>query len=90
MRSPIFWNYIIKISYSNSFNKKFKIPKNFYARYEIILILIFLLYLRLKDEKVNNVKIQIIYDYLFDYIDYSLREITYKLDVLFEKKLSLF
>tara|TARA_B100001013_G_scaffold328197_1_gene241801 strand:- start:47 stop:586 length:540 start_codon:yes stop_codon:yes gene_type:complete len=68
-------NNIIKISYSNSFNRKFKIPKNFYARYEIILILIFLLYLRLKNEKVNNVKIQIIYDYLFDYIDYSLREI---------------
>ena len=38
-----FYN-IIKISNSVSFNKKFKIPDTFYARYEIILILIFLLY----------------------------------------------
>ena len=68
-------NNIIKISYSSSFNKKFKIPKTFYARYEIILILIFLINLRLKNEKVNKMKIQIMYNYLFDYIDYSLREI---------------
>ena len=68
-------NNIIKISNSVSFNKKFKIPDTFYARYEIILILIFLLYLRLKDEKVNKMKIQIIYNYLFEYLDYSLREI---------------
>jgi len=68
-------NNIIKISCSSSFNKKFKIPKNFYARYEIILILIFLIHLRLKNEKINKMKIQIIYNYLFDYIDYSLREI---------------
>ena len=58
-----------------SFNKKFKIPESFYARYEIILILIFLLYLRLKNEKVNKIKIQIICNYLFEYLDYSLREI---------------
>ena len=68
-------NNIIKISYSSSFNKKFKIPKTFHARYEIILILIFLINLRLKNEKVNRLKIQIMYNYLFDYIDYSLREI---------------
>ena len=68
-------NNIIKISYSSSFNKKFKIPKTFYSRYEIILILIFLINLRLKNEKVNKMKIQIMYNYLFDYIDYSLREI---------------
>ena len=68
-------NNIIKISYSSSFNKKFNIPKAFYTRYEIILILIFLLHLRLKNEKVNKMKIQIMYNYLFEYIDYSLREI---------------
>jgi len=68
-------NNIIKISYSSSFNKKFKIPKTFYSRYEIILILIFLIYIRLKNEKVNKMKVQIMYNYLFDYIDYSLREI---------------
>ena len=68
-------NNIIEISYSNAFNKKFKIPNTFYARYEIILILIFLLYLKLKNERVNKMKIQIVYDFLFDYIDYSLREI---------------
>ena len=68
-------NNIIKISYSSSFNKKFKIPNTFYSRYEIILILIFLLYLRLKNERANKIKIQIMYDFLFDYIDYSLREI---------------
>jgi len=68
-------NKIIKISNSISFNKKFKIPESFYARYEIILILIFLLYLRLKNEKVNKIKIQIICNYLFEYLDYSLREI---------------
>ena len=27
-------NNIIKISYSSSFNKKFKIPKTFYSRYK--------------------------------------------------------
>ena len=68
-------NNIIKISNSVSFNKKFKVPESFYARYEIILIFIFLLYLRLKNEKVNKMKIQIIYNYLFEYLDYSLREI---------------
>ena len=68
-------NNIIEISYSDSFNKKFKIPNTFYSRYEIILILIFLLYLRLKNEKVNKIKIQIICNYLFEYLDYSLREI---------------
>ncbi len=68
-------NNIIKISNSISFNKKFKIPESFYTRYEIILILIFLLYLRLKNEKVNKIKIQIICNYLFEYLDYSLREI---------------
>ena len=67
-------NNIIKISYSSSFNKKFKIPKTFHARYEIILILIFLINLRLKNEKVNKNKMQIIYNLLFEYIDYSLRE----------------
>ena len=68
-------NNIIEVSYSVSFNKKFKIPNTFYARYEIILILIFLIYIRLKNEKVNKMKVQIMYNYLFDYIDYSLREI---------------
>ena len=68
-------NNIIEISYSDSFNKKFKIPNTFYSRYEIIVILIFLLYLRLKNERANKIKIQIMYDFLFDYIDYSLREI---------------
>ena len=68
-------NNIIKISNSVSFNKKFKIPTSFNARYEIILILIFLLYLRQKNEKVNKIKIQILYNYLFEYLDYSLREI---------------
>ena len=68
-------NNIIIISYSDTFNKKFKIPQNFHTRYEIILILIFLIYLRLKNEKVNKMNIQIMYNYLFDYIDYSLREI---------------
>ena len=68
-------NNIIQISYSDTFNKRFKIPKAFYTRYEIILILIFLLNLRLKNEKVNKMKIQIMYNYLFEYIDYSLREI---------------
>ena len=29
-------NNIIKISYSSSFNKKFKIPKKVHTRYEII------------------------------------------------------
>ena len=53
----------------------FKSNTSFNARYEIILILIFLLYLRLKNEKVNKIKIQIIYNYLFEYLDYSLREI---------------
>jgi len=68
-------NNIIKISYSNSFNKKFKIPKNVHIRYEIILILFFLIHIKLKNEKVNNMKLQIMCDYLFDYIDYSLREV---------------
>ena len=68
-------NNIIKISNSVSLNKRFKISTSFNARYEIILILIFLLYLRLKNEKVNKIKIQIIYNYLFEYLDYSLREI---------------
>ena len=68
-------NNIIEISYSNSFNNNFSIPKNFYSRYEIIVILIFLLYMRFKNEKKNKIKIQIIYDNLFEYIDYSLREI---------------
>ena len=68
-------NNIIKISNSVSFNKKFKVPESFYVRYEIILIFIFLLYLRLKNEKVNKIKIQIICNYLFEYLDYSLREI---------------
>ena len=68
-------NNIIKISYSNSFNKKFKIPRNFYTRYEIILILFFLIHIRLKNEKVNKMKLQIMCDCLFDYIDYSLREV---------------
>ena len=67
-------NNIIEVSYSVSFNKKFKIPNTFYARYEIILILIFLINLRLKNEKVNKNKMQIIYNLLFEYIDYSLRE----------------
>tara|TARA_B100000315_G_scaffold236936_1_gene253251 strand:+ start:80 stop:619 length:540 start_codon:yes stop_codon:yes gene_type:complete len=67
-------NNIIEISYSDSFNKKFKIPNTFNARYEIILILIFILNLRLKNEKVNKNKMQIIYNLLFEYIDYSLRE----------------
>ena len=58
-------NNIIKISNSVSFNKKFKVPESFYARYEIILIFIFLLYLRLKNEKVNKIKVQIICNYLF-------------------------
>ena len=31
-------NNIIEISYSDSFNKKFKIPNTFYSRYEIIVI----------------------------------------------------
>ena len=68
-------NNIIKISYSNSFNTKFKIPNNVHSRYEIILILFFLIHIKLKNEKVNKVKLQIMCDYLFDYIDYSLREI---------------
>ena len=68
-------NNIIKISYSSSFNKKFKIPDNFYTRYEIILILFFLIYIKLKNEKVNKMKLQIMCDCLFDYIDYSLREV---------------
>ena len=68
-------NNIIKISYSSSFNKKFRIPKTFYARYEIILILFFLIHIRLKNEKVNKMKLQIMCDCLFDYIDYSLREV---------------
>ena len=58
-------NNIIEISYSNSFNNNFSIPKNFYSRYEIIVILIFLLYIRFKNEKKNKTKIQIIYDNLF-------------------------
>ena len=68
-------NNIIKISYSNSFNTKFKIPNNVHTRYEIILILFFLIHIKLKNEKVNKVKLQIMCDYLFDYIDYSLREV---------------
>ena len=68
-------NNIIKISYSNSFNTKFKIPNNVHSRYEIILILFFLIHIKLKNEKVNKVKLQIMCDYLFDYIDYSLREV---------------
>tara|TARA_Y100000590_G_scaffold151193_1_gene173734 strand:- start:445 stop:981 length:537 start_codon:yes stop_codon:yes gene_type:complete len=68
-------NNIIKISYSDFFYKKFNIPNVFHIRYEIILILIFLLYLRLKNEKVNKKKMQIMYNYLFEYIDFSLREI---------------
>ena len=68
-------NNIIKISYSSSFNKKFKISTNFNSRYEIILILFFLIHLKLKNKKENKIKLQIMCDYLFDYIDYSLREL---------------
>ena len=62
-------NNIIKISYSSSFNKKFKISTNFNSRYEIILILFFLIHLKLKNKKENKIKLQIMCDYLFDYID---------------------
>ena len=67
-------NNIIQISYSISFNKKFETPKNFYTRYEIILILFFLIYIKLKKEEISKMKFQIMCDYLFDYIDYSFRE----------------
>ena len=68
-------NNIIKISYLSTDNKKFMIPKTFYTRYEVILILVFLVHIRLKNEKKSKSQLQILYNYLFEYIDFSLREI---------------
>ncbi|MBH71657.1 MAG: hypothetical protein CMI97_04215 [Pelagibacteraceae bacterium] len=66
---------IIKVSTFISSNKKFNISDNFYSRYEIILIFIYLLYKRFKNDETNKERLQILYDFLFEYIDYSLREI---------------
>ena len=68
-------NNIIEIAYSDFFIKKYKIPNTFQARYEIILIFIFLLYIRFKKDKLSKERMQAIYDYLFEYLDYSLREV---------------
>ena len=68
-------NYIIEISHSISLNKKYNINNTFIAKYEIIILLIFLLYLRCKGNEKLKSKIQLIYDFLFEYLDYSLREI---------------
>ena len=67
-------NNIIKISNSNIFNQKFNIPNTFNSKYEIILILIFLLHIRFKNE-IDKIKMQLLYNYFFEYIDFSLREI---------------
>ena len=68
-------NKIIEYSHSISLSSKYNIPNTFKAKYEIIILLIFLLYMRCKDDERLKSKIQIIYDFLFEYIDYSLREI---------------
>ena len=66
---------IIQVSQSDIFYKKYKIKKDFLLRFEIITILVFLIFFRLKNNKKHRSKLQEIYDYLFDYIDFSLREI---------------
>ena len=66
---------IIKISKSEIFYQKYKIPKIFLSRFEIIIIFVFLLFNRLKKEKKSEIRLQKIYDCLFDYVDSSLREI---------------
>lgn len=66
---------IIDISKSDSFYKKYKISNEFIHRFEIIIIFIYLIFNRLKDENKYKNKLQDLYDCLFDYIDYSLREI---------------
>tara|TARA_B100000315_G_scaffold254373_1_gene295308 strand:- start:1436 stop:1972 length:537 start_codon:yes stop_codon:yes gene_type:complete len=66
---------IIQVSQSDIFYKKYKIEKDFILRFEIIIILVFLIFFRLKNNKKFRPKLQEIYDYLFDYIDFSLREI---------------
>tara|TARA_B100000029_G_C17290969_1_gene856979 strand:- start:9 stop:545 length:537 start_codon:yes stop_codon:yes gene_type:complete len=68
-------NNIIEISYSISLNKKYNISDTFKAKYETIILLIFLFYIRCKSDEKLKSKIQLIYDFLFEYIDYSLREI---------------
>ena len=66
---------IVKVSETDIFYSKYKIPKKFLSRFEIIVIFIFLLFYRIKDEKSCETKLQKIYDCLFDYIDFSLREL---------------
>ena len=66
---------IIKISKSEIFYQKYKIPKIFLSRFEIIIIFVFLLFNRLKKEKKSEIRLQKIYDCLFDYVDSSLREV---------------
>ena len=58
-------NNIIKISNSNIFNQKFNIPNTFNSKYEIILILIFLLHIRFKNE-IDKIKMQLLYNYFFE------------------------
>ena len=66
---------IIKISGSKIFYDQYKIPKNFLSRFEIIVVFVFLLHNRLKNERNCKIKLQKVYDCLFDYIDISLRQI---------------
>ena len=66
---------IIEVSQSDIFYKKYKIEKDFILRFEIITILVFLIFFRLKNNKKFRPRLQEIYDYLFDYIDFSLREV---------------
>ena len=58
-------NNIIEISYSNCLNKNFAISNTFNSRYEVIIILIFLLYLRLNKDKKKREELQKVYDQKF-------------------------
>ena len=49
---------IIKISKSEIFYQKYKIPKIFLSRFEIIIIFVFLLFNRLKKEKKSEIRLQ--------------------------------
>ena len=66
---------IIQISDSEIFYKKYKIPRNFSSKFEIIILFIFLIFNRFKNDKNSEIKLQQIYDFLFDYVDSSLREV---------------
>ncbi len=71
----IILNNIIETTCSDKFCKKLNISNTFNSRFELIIILVFLLYLRFKEDEKNKIKLQFLYDYLFEYVDFSLREI---------------